>query len=45
MKYIVLDRRGDYGEVLDKQIDDVRKARGEGKLEELFAGDETWVVG
>jgi 2-oxoglutarate ferredoxin oxidoreductase subunit beta len=33
-----------YDDVLNKQMDDVIKARGPGKLEDLFLGDETWVV-
>jgi 2-oxoglutarate/2-oxoacid ferredoxin oxidoreductase subunit beta len=37
-------KRPTYGEVFDQQVQDVVKARGPGKLEDLFAGDETWVV-
>jgi 2-oxoglutarate ferredoxin oxidoreductase subunit beta len=37
-------QRPTYGQVLEQQIADVIKARGPGKLEDLFAGDETWVV-
>jgi len=37
-------QRPTYGEVMDKQIADVIKARGPGKLDDLFAGDETWEV-
>jgi 2-oxoglutarate ferredoxin oxidoreductase subunit beta len=33
-----------YDELLNKQIEDVIKAKGKGKLEELFASDDTWVV-
>ncbi len=33
-----------YDELLNKQIDDVIKAKGRGKLEDLFASEETWVV-
>jgi 2-oxoglutarate ferredoxin oxidoreductase subunit beta len=36
--------RPTYEDVLNKQIDDVLAKRGAGKLEELFASDETWVV-
>jgi 2-oxoglutarate ferredoxin oxidoreductase subunit beta len=36
--------RPTYEAVLNKQIDDVIAARGRGKLEDLFASDETWVV-
>lgn len=36
--------RPTYENVLNKQIDDVIATRGAGKLEELFASDETWVV-
>ena len=36
--------RPTYESVLNKQIDDVIAARGAGKLEDLFASDETWVV-
>jgi 2-oxoglutarate ferredoxin oxidoreductase subunit beta len=33
-----------YGDMVEQQINDVMKARGPGKLDELFAGDETWTV-
>src|SRR5436190_18053861 len=33
-----------YDEVLNKQIEDVIRTKGRGKLEELFASDDTWVV-
>ncbi len=36
--------RPTYENVLNKQIDDVIATRGAGKLEELFASDETWTV-
>ena len=36
--------RPTYESVLNKQIDDVIATRGAGKLEELFASDETWTV-
>jgi 2-oxoglutarate ferredoxin oxidoreductase subunit beta len=36
--------RPTYEAVLNKQIDDVIATRGAGKLEDLFASDETWVV-
>jgi 2-oxoglutarate ferredoxin oxidoreductase subunit beta len=36
--------RPTYENVLNKQIDDVIATRGAGKLEDLFASDETWVV-
>jgi 2-oxoglutarate ferredoxin oxidoreductase subunit beta len=36
--------RPTYESVLNKQIDDVIALRGAGKLEELFASDETWTV-
>jgi 2-oxoglutarate ferredoxin oxidoreductase subunit beta len=36
--------RPTYEDVLNKQISDVLAARGPGKLEELFASDETWIV-
>ena len=29
---------------LNKQIDETIKAKGRGKLEDLFASDDTWVV-
>jgi 2-oxoglutarate ferredoxin oxidoreductase subunit beta len=36
--------RPTYEDVLNKQIDDLIATRGAGKLEDLFASDETWVV-
>jgi 2-oxoglutarate ferredoxin oxidoreductase subunit beta len=33
-----------YGDMVEQQMAEVAKARGPGKLEELFASDETWVV-
>src|ERR1700730_17263280 len=33
-----------YDELLNKQIDDVVRSKGRGKLEELFASVDTWVV-
>jgi 2-oxoglutarate ferredoxin oxidoreductase subunit beta len=33
-----------YDELLAKQIEDVRRAKGPGKLEDLFASDDVWVV-
>jgi 2-oxoglutarate ferredoxin oxidoreductase subunit beta len=36
--------RPTYDEVLNRQIEDVIKAKGRGKLEDLFASDDTWVV-
>ena len=33
-----------YDELLNKQIDDVVKAKGKGKLEDLFTSDDTWIV-
>jgi len=33
-----------YDEMLNAQIEEVIKAKGKGKLEELFASDDTWVV-
>jgi len=33
-----------YDEVLNKQIEDVIRAKGRGKLEDLFTSDDTWVV-
>ncbi len=36
--------RPTYEEVLNKQVNDAIAARGAGKLEDLFASDETWVV-
>jgi 2-oxoglutarate ferredoxin oxidoreductase subunit beta len=37
-------QRPTYGEMLDKQFAEVIEKRGPGKLEDLLAGDETWVV-
>ena len=36
--------RPTYDDCVNKQIDDVIKAKGKGKLEDLFASDDTWVV-
>jgi 2-oxoglutarate ferredoxin oxidoreductase subunit beta len=36
--------RPTYDDVLNQQIADVTKAKGRGKLEDLFASDDTWVV-
>jgi 2-oxoglutarate ferredoxin oxidoreductase subunit beta len=36
--------RPTYESVLNKQIEDVIATRGAGKLEDLFASDETWIV-
>jgi 2-oxoglutarate ferredoxin oxidoreductase subunit beta len=36
--------RPTYEEVLNKQVNDAIATRGAGKLEDLFASDETWVV-
>jgi 2-oxoglutarate ferredoxin oxidoreductase subunit beta len=36
--------RPTYEDLLNKQIEDVIKAKGRGKLEELFASDDVWVV-
>jgi 2-oxoglutarate ferredoxin oxidoreductase subunit beta len=36
--------RPSYEAVLNKQIADVIETRGPGKLEDLFASDETWIV-
>ncbi len=33
-----------YDDLVNKQIEDVVKAKGKGKLEDLFASDDTWVV-
>jgi 2-oxoglutarate ferredoxin oxidoreductase subunit beta len=33
-----------YGDMLEQQMSDSLKGRGTGKLEDLFASDETWVV-
>jgi 2-oxoglutarate/2-oxoacid ferredoxin oxidoreductase subunit beta len=37
-------QRPTYDELLNKQIEDVVRAKGRGKLEDLFASDDTWVV-
>jgi 2-oxoglutarate ferredoxin oxidoreductase subunit beta len=37
-------QRPTYEDLLDKQIQDVIQKRGRGKLEDLFASDDTWVV-
>jgi 2-oxoglutarate ferredoxin oxidoreductase subunit beta len=36
--------RPTYDDVINQQIADVTKAKGRGKLEDLFASDDTWVV-
>jgi 2-oxoglutarate/2-oxoacid ferredoxin oxidoreductase subunit beta len=36
--------RPTYDELLNKQIEDVIRAKGRGKLEELFVSEDTWVV-
>jgi 2-oxoglutarate ferredoxin oxidoreductase subunit beta len=36
--------RPTYDDLLNKQIEDTIKAKGRGKLEDLFASDDTWVV-
>jgi 2-oxoglutarate ferredoxin oxidoreductase subunit beta len=36
--------RPSYDELLNKQIEDVMRAKGRGKLENLFTSDDTWVV-
>jgi 2-oxoglutarate ferredoxin oxidoreductase subunit beta len=36
--------RPTYDAVVNQQIEDVIKTKGKGKLEELFASDDTWVV-
>jgi 2-oxoglutarate ferredoxin oxidoreductase subunit beta len=36
--------RPTYDEMLNKQIEDVIRAKGRGKLEDLFASDDTWTV-
>jgi len=33
-----------YDELLNAQIDEVIKAKGRGKLEDLFTSEDTWVV-
>jgi 2-oxoglutarate ferredoxin oxidoreductase subunit beta len=37
-------QRPTYEELLEKQLQDVIQKKGRGKLEELFASDDTWVV-
>jgi len=37
-------QRPTYEDLLFKQIEDVQRAKGSGKLEDLFASDDTWVV-
>jgi 2-oxoglutarate ferredoxin oxidoreductase subunit beta len=37
-------RRPTYEELLNKQIEDVVRAKGKGKIEELFASEDSWVV-
>jgi 2-oxoglutarate/2-oxoacid ferredoxin oxidoreductase subunit beta len=37
-------RRPTYDDLLNRQIEDVVRAKGRGKLEDLFASDDTWVV-
>jgi 2-oxoglutarate ferredoxin oxidoreductase subunit beta len=37
-------QRPTYEDLLFKQIEDVQRAKGPGKLEDLFASDDTWVV-
>jgi 2-oxoglutarate ferredoxin oxidoreductase subunit beta len=37
-------QRPSYDEQLNKQMDDVLRTKGRGKLEDLFASDDTWVV-
>jgi 2-oxoglutarate ferredoxin oxidoreductase subunit beta len=36
--------RPTYDDMLNKQVEDVIKTKGRGKLEDLFASDDTWVV-
>jgi 2-oxoglutarate ferredoxin oxidoreductase subunit beta len=36
--------RPTYDDLVNKQIEDVIKAKGKGRLEDLFASDDTWVV-
>ena len=36
--------RPTYDDVMNKQIEDVIKAKGRGKLEDLFTSDDVWVV-
>jgi 2-oxoglutarate ferredoxin oxidoreductase subunit beta len=37
-------QRPTYDDLLNKQIEDVIRTKGRGKLEDLFASDDTWVV-
>lgn len=37
-------QRPTYEDLLSKQIEDIRRTRGPGKLDELFASDDVWVV-
>jgi 2-oxoglutarate ferredoxin oxidoreductase subunit beta len=37
-------QRPTYEDLLNKQIEDVIRVKGRGKLEDLFASDDTWVV-
>ena len=37
-------QRPTYDDLLNKQIDDVIKTKGRGKLEDLFSSDDIWVV-
>ena len=36
--------RPTFDELVHKQINDVQKAKGKGKIEELFASDDVWDV-
>src|SRR5205823_547819 len=36
--------RDTYDQLVNKQIEDVQKTKGAGKLEDLFASDDVWVV-
>jgi 2-oxoglutarate/2-oxoacid ferredoxin oxidoreductase subunit beta len=37
-------QRPTYDELVNQQIEEVQRTRGHGKLEELFASDDVWVV-
>ena len=37
-------QRPTYDELLNKQIADVQKTKGKGKIEDLFTSDDVWVV-
>jgi 2-oxoglutarate ferredoxin oxidoreductase subunit beta len=37
-------QRPTYDELLNKQVDDLIRVKGRGKLEDLFVSDDTWVV-